>query len=51
MQMEILKDGIADSEQIILETSAHCGMWEEPDKFRDELQDFIDCVESADVSP
>jgi pimeloyl-ACP methyl ester carboxylesterase len=39
--MEILKDGIADSEQIILETSAHCGMWEEPVDFWKAVLGFI----------
>jgi hypothetical protein len=47
--MAILKEGIADSEQIILEQSAHCGMWEEPDKFRTAILDFINRFELADV--
>jgi pimeloyl-ACP methyl ester carboxylesterase len=40
-QMAVLKDRIANSEQIILEQSAHCGMWEEPEKFRAAILDFI----------
>ncbi|MCK6629824.1 MAG: alpha/beta fold hydrolase [Anaerolineae bacterium] len=46
-QMAILKEGIADSEQIILEQSSHCGMWEEPDKYRAAVLDFINRVEFA----
>ncbi len=48
-QMEVLKKEIADSKQIILEKSAHCGMWEEPDKFRVAILDFINGVESTDI--
>ncbi len=65
VQMAILREGIqqgvkerikkgpnkriADSEQIILEQSAHLGMWEEPDKYRAAILDFISRVESAVV--
>ena len=48
-QMAVLKNGIADSEQILLEQSSHCGMWEEPDKFRAAILSFINRVESSDV--
>jgi pimeloyl-ACP methyl ester carboxylesterase len=47
-QMEILKRGIPDSEQIILQQSSHCGMWEEPDKFRAAILGFINRFEFAD---
>lgn len=50
-QMAILKEGIANSEQVILEQSAHCGMWEEPDKYRAVLLDFLNRVEFADGYP
>lgn len=49
VQMAILKEGIVGSEQIILEQSSHCGMWEEPDKFRTAILGSINRVESADV--
>jgi pimeloyl-ACP methyl ester carboxylesterase len=42
-QMEILKRGIAGSEQVILEQSSHCGMWEQPDDFRTAILNFISC--------
>ncbi len=48
-QMEILKNQIADSEQIILEQSSHLGMWEEPDKYRTAILSFISRVESGVV--
>jgi len=48
-QMAKLKEGIADSDQTILEQSSHCGMWEEPDKYRAAIGDFIRRVESADA--
>jgi hypothetical protein len=41
MQMEILKDGIANSGQIILEKSAPLGMWEEPVDFWKLVLGFI----------
>jgi pimeloyl-ACP methyl ester carboxylesterase len=48
-QMAILKEGLADSEQIILEQSSHCGMWEEPNKFSEAILNFINRVEFAYV--
>jgi pimeloyl-ACP methyl ester carboxylesterase len=48
-QMAVLKAGIANSEQIILEKSAHLGMWEEPEKYRAAILGFINRVEFADV--
>lgn len=44
-QMAELRNAIAGSEQIILEQSSHCGMWEEPDKFQAAILDFINRVE------
>lgn len=44
-QMEILRKGIADSQQVILDQASHCGMWEEPDKHRAAIGDFINCAE------
>jgi pimeloyl-ACP methyl ester carboxylesterase len=46
-QMARLKAGIANAEQVILQQSAHCGMWEEPDQYRAALLDFIQRVEFA----
>lgn len=43
--MEILRKGIADSEQVILDQASYCGMWEEPDKHRAAIGDFISCAE------
>ncbi len=40
-QMAILREGIANSNQIILDQSAHFGMWEEPDKFRAAILNFL----------
>ena len=48
LQMAFLKNGIAGSEQIILQQSSHCGMWEEPDKFRAAILGFINSVECTD---
>ncbi len=48
-QMAILKEGIVDSEQVILDQSAYCGMWEEPDKFQAVIMNFINHVENAEV--
>jgi proline iminopeptidase len=48
-QMAILKEGIADSEQVILEQSAHCGMWEEPDKYQAAILGFLNRVEAEAV--
>jgi pimeloyl-ACP methyl ester carboxylesterase len=48
-QMAILKERIDNSEQIILGQSAHCGMWEEPEKFRAAILGFINRVEFAHV--
>ena len=50
-QMEVLKKEIAGSEQVILEKSAHCGMFEEPENFRAAILDFIKRVESGYVKP
>jgi pimeloyl-ACP methyl ester carboxylesterase len=44
-QMAVLRGGITGSKQIILEHSSHCGMWEEPDKFRAAILDFVNRVE------
>jgi pimeloyl-ACP methyl ester carboxylesterase len=46
-QMEFLKRGIACSEQVMLNESAHCGMWEEPERYRAALLDFMHRVELA----
>lgn len=48
-QMTVLKEGIAGSEQVILKQSAHCGMWEEPDKYKAALLNFLNRVESVTV--
>jgi pimeloyl-ACP methyl ester carboxylesterase len=44
-QMAILKEGLASAEQVILEQSAHCGMWEEPDKYQAALLGFLNRTE------
>jgi proline-specific peptidase len=46
-QMAILHQGIADSQWIVLQKSAHCAMWEEPDEFRAALLGFLDRVEAT----
>lgn len=46
-QMAVLKEGIAHAEQVMLERSAHCGMWEEPDAFRAAVLRFLNRVEDA----
>jgi pimeloyl-ACP methyl ester carboxylesterase len=51
LQMEFLRTGITGSQQVILDQSSHCGMWEEPDKYRDAILGFINRVEGGDVSP
>lgn len=48
-QMSILKDGLVNVEQVILEQSAHCGMWEEPEKYRAAILGFLNRVETGDV--
>ena len=48
-QMAVLKAGIAGSEQITLDNSAHCGMWEQPDEFRTAILNFVNRVEFAHV--
>jgi pimeloyl-ACP methyl ester carboxylesterase len=45
-QMAILKEGIADSEKFILKQSAHFGMWEEPDRYRRAILEFINGVDA-----
>jgi pimeloyl-ACP methyl ester carboxylesterase len=48
-QMAFLKQGIAGSKQIILQQSSHCGMWEEPYKYRAAILGFINRVECANA--
>ena len=66
MQMAILKKGIrqgikerikkgvnqriSDCKQIVLKHSAHCGMWEEPDKFRTAILDFVNRSEGIKMN-
>jgi aldehyde:ferredoxin oxidoreductase len=65
-QMAILKKGIrqgikerikkgvnqriSDCKQIVLKHSAHCGMWEEPDKFRGAILDFVNRTEGIKMN-
>jgi pimeloyl-ACP methyl ester carboxylesterase len=49
-QMTILKEGITNSEQVLLEQSSHCGMWEEPEKFREAILGFVNRVEIEAVN-
>jgi pimeloyl-ACP methyl ester carboxylesterase len=46
-QMAILKEGIAGAEQVMLEQSAHCGMWEQPEEYRAAILGFLTRVEAA----
>jgi pimeloyl-ACP methyl ester carboxylesterase len=39
-QMSILKEGIINSEQVLLQESAHCGMWEEAEGYRNAILNF-----------
>ena len=48
--MEILKDGIFNSEQIILEQSSHYGVGEEPHKFRTAILDFVNGTEGIKMN-
>lgn len=50
-QMEILKNSLANAEQVILEQSAHCGMWEETETYRSAILSFFNRVEAGAVEP
>jgi hypothetical protein len=47
--MAILKEGLADAEQVILEQSAHCGMWEESDTYRVAILGLLERGEAGKV--
>jgi pimeloyl-ACP methyl ester carboxylesterase len=49
LQMEFLREGITGSQQNILDQSSHCGMWEEPEKYRAAILGFINRVEGGGV--
>ena len=49
-QMVELTNGIHGSEQIILKNSSHLGMWEEPDKFRNAILDFVNRTEGIKMN-
>lgn len=43
--MKFFKDRIIGAGQVILEQSAHCGMWEEPEKYKHAIMGFIKSIE------
>jgi L-proline amide hydrolase len=45
LQNEILRNGIADSEWVILENSSHLAHIEEPERYMQAVQDFLERVE------
>jgi hypothetical protein len=47
--MAILKEGLANAKQVILEQSAHCGMWEESDQYRAALLGFLNRIEAGEI--
>jgi proline iminopeptidase len=50
-QMTNLRNGLSNAEQVSLDQSAHCGMWEEAVAYRSAIISFLGRVETADVEP
>ncbi|MFN2540290.1 MAG: alpha/beta fold hydrolase [Mycobacteriales bacterium] len=46
-QQEIMRDGIPDSEWVLLEESSHLSHFEEPERYRQALTDFLAKAEAA----
>jgi pimeloyl-ACP methyl ester carboxylesterase len=49
-QMEEIRDGIPGAEWVVFEDSSHCALFEEPERYRAVLTDFLDKVEARSTA-